>query len=257
MNKRRFRMVGVGVWRSQRFRSLPNEGCRHAYLYALTNRHNTNIGLFELPPEYMASDLDVTVDEARARLEALTAVGLIHYDWDETLLMLDNWFEFNALDSRKHLAGALSALSEFPATSELTTRTLFLIASSMVERATGWSNDEKGRAAQADALTMLSHAMNDYRASVGVAAFETAYYTIGEIHRMRLHQYLRLGLPIPLRNGVSNEVSTIERETETETETETEREKKMPGAGPESDREAINKGIIHLENRRAQEAGGT
>jgi hypothetical protein len=251
MSKRRFRMVGVSVWKSRRFRALPSEGCRFAYIYALTNRHTTNIGLYELPPEYMASDLSIPVEDAEQRLIALSSSGLIRYDWDENLLALDNWFEFNAIDSRKHLAGALTSLDEYSQTSPLTTHTLLLIASSMIERATGWSADEKGREARIDAFGMLNHAVNDHRATIGLETFERVYFALPEIHRKRLHFALAVGLPEPHSIPLSNGKTTIDTERETETEKERETENKIAAAGPNSDVVLIKEAMQDLERKRA------
>ena len=216
MAKRRFRMVGTSLWNSQRFLSLPDDDCRYTYIYILTSPHCPSIGAYRLPPSYLSADLRITVTAATRRLKEIAKVGLIIYDFKEEMVALSNWFEFNSIDSRKHLSAALSLTRELPPKSNLTTNVLLGVANSMIERTSNWSD----RDAVNGAAKMLIEAILEHRNIIGVESWETTFLSSPAPLQKRLIEALPIGLPI----GVSIGVSPIETETETERERETESE---------------------------------
>ncbi len=107
-------MIITSVWGSVRFRSLPDDSCKLAYLFLHTNTHGNSIGAYRMPVEYLMADMQKEKDEAKRIVDAIAEAGLIQYDHDESALRILNWFPHNPINSPKHLAGAVSRFLDIP-----------------------------------------------------------------------------------------------------------------------------------------------
>lgn len=109
---RDFNKVSTTLWRSKKFRALPDDQCRFVYLYILTCPHGNSAGCFDLNPHYACGDLGCTEKAYRKTLDILCKVGLILWDNDENTIFVTNWEEFNEPTNPKHAIGLLGQLDQ-------------------------------------------------------------------------------------------------------------------------------------------------
>lgn len=109
---RDFVKVSQTVWKSKKFRALPDDDSRFMYLYILTCPHSNSAGCFDLPPSYAASDMKWGEDRVLAALNNLCEAALIQFDRWENTVLIENWFEFNSPANPKHAVGMLSQLRQ-------------------------------------------------------------------------------------------------------------------------------------------------
>ena len=109
---RDFVKVSQTVWKSKKFRNLPDDDSRFMYLYILTCPHSNSAGCFDLPPSYAAADMRWEEDRVLAALNNLSEAALIRFDRRENTVMVENWFEFNSPANPKHAVGMLSQLRQ-------------------------------------------------------------------------------------------------------------------------------------------------
>ncbi len=109
---REFCKVSPTVWRSKKFRSLPNIEARHVYLYLLTCPHANASGCFDIHPMYAAADLGLSDIQFRDCINTLSEAGLLEWDDAENTVLIGNWVEFNGPQNPKHALGILSQLAQ-------------------------------------------------------------------------------------------------------------------------------------------------
>lgn len=86
-----------------------------AALYMM-NRQANRIGLFAFSVGEMAEDLDWSVPEAKAAVEAVCARLGWHYDAVNRVLYLPGWWKRNAPENDSHFKGCLGDLGDVPTT---------------------------------------------------------------------------------------------------------------------------------------------
>jgi len=111
---RQFGIISSSIWRSKRFRQLTTDLARLTYLYLHTTTHGNSAGAFVLPPEMAALELKVPSEDVRASFIELAECRLIRYDPEEELIQIVNFFRFNSISSRKHLAGPVRIIQALP-----------------------------------------------------------------------------------------------------------------------------------------------
>lgn len=109
---RDFCKVSPTVWRSKKFRGLPNMECRHVYLYLLTCPHANASGCFDIHPLYAAADTGLSEEQFRNCINTLSNAGLVEWDDAENTVLIGNWVEFNGPQNPKHALGILSQLAQ-------------------------------------------------------------------------------------------------------------------------------------------------
>lgn len=109
---REFIKISPTVWRSKKFRSLPDLESRHAYLYLLTCPHANAAGCFDIHPLYAAADMGMTEERFAYCIETLSKAGLVEWDAAENTVLIANWIEFNGPQNPKHALGILSQLAQ-------------------------------------------------------------------------------------------------------------------------------------------------
>jgi len=102
---REFSKVCPQIWESKRFRSLADDSARLAYLYLLTNGHQTSAGCYRLPPAYACADMGWEPDQYDAALRALLDAQLVQVDWDTSEVFIPRWFKHNPPTNEKHAKG--------------------------------------------------------------------------------------------------------------------------------------------------------
>jgi hypothetical protein len=108
-----FTKVSRTLWRSKKFRAVSNDA-RLLYLYLLTCPHNNAAGCFVLPPEYGRADIEFSVSQWEDSLSALSEAGLVLSDRTEEVILITNWFTFNAPLNGKHAAGIRKVIASVP-----------------------------------------------------------------------------------------------------------------------------------------------
>jgi hypothetical protein len=109
---RDFNKVSTTLWRSRKFRSLPNDACRMAYLYLLTGPHGNSAGCFDLHPMYACADLGWSPEAYGEAINSLSSAGLIAFDAAENTVLIVNWDEFNEPTNPKHAIGLIAQLQQ-------------------------------------------------------------------------------------------------------------------------------------------------
>ena len=102
---REFSKVSPKIWESNRFRSLADDSARLAYLYLLSNGHQTSAGCYRLPSAYACADMAWGPDKYEAALQALFEAQLIDVDGDTSEVFIHRWFKHNPPTNEKHAKG--------------------------------------------------------------------------------------------------------------------------------------------------------
>lgn len=155
---RQFGIVASSVWRSRKFRSLESNVARLTYFYLHTTTHGNSAGAFVLPPEMAALEMKVPSDDVRAAYCELHDVELVRYDAAEELVQIVNFYKFNGISSRKHLAGPLRVINSLPQSPVRSSAALELMLA-IFDRAKGWdkSVDARGPFLQEAANLVKTH----------------------------------------------------------------------------------------------------
>lgn len=107
---REFSKVYQNVWRSVKFRALPDDNCRLLYLYILTCQHSNSSGCYDLEPGYAMADLKWKEEAYLKAIDSLSRVGLIEVETDIPTVFVTKWTEFNEPTNAKHAISVLSQL---------------------------------------------------------------------------------------------------------------------------------------------------
>jgi hypothetical protein len=102
---REFSKVSPQIWESKRFRSLADDSARLAYLYLLSNGHQTSAGCYRLPPAYACADIGWEPAKYDAALQALLDAELVDVDRDTNEVFIPRWFKHNPPTNEKHATG--------------------------------------------------------------------------------------------------------------------------------------------------------
>lgn len=109
---RDFSKVSPQVWESERFRALPDDSARLAYLYLLTNGHQNSIGCYRLPVAYACADMGWEASKYLEMLEALALADLIQVDQQTREILILRWFKHNPPTNTKHAQGAFRLVAK-------------------------------------------------------------------------------------------------------------------------------------------------
>jgi len=106
-------------WTNGAAKRLLNDTEKLAFLYLLTSPHSNMIGFYRLPLQYMAHDLEWTVDEARDMMKRLCQEEtgpLVMYDYAREVVLIPAHLKYNSPGKGNREAGAMSQLDELPPT---------------------------------------------------------------------------------------------------------------------------------------------
>lgn len=107
----RFTKVAGAIWRSPRFRGLPDRG-KLLMLYFITNEHQTSAGCYRLPEGYALTDLGWGAEDYNDALSALVADGLVVRDPPSETIYIDKWFRHSPPMNHKHALGIISVIKD-------------------------------------------------------------------------------------------------------------------------------------------------
>lgn len=213
-------MIGTSIWRSKRFRALTSDSARLTYLYLHTTSHGNSLGAFVIPPEMAALDRKRPADEIREDYLELQKVGLIAYDPEEELLLIHGFYKFNAVGSRKHLAGPIKLVASLPDSPVKVLAVCGLIVA-LFERWTEW----RGKIRRYRATGKVYDTAQAVSLTEASAGFVEEALNLLEIDGVReAFATNSIGLPIGVSEGVCIDLSigvAIQRRQETETNTNT------------------------------------
>jgi hypothetical protein len=102
-------------WKDEDIRVL-DDASKLLYLYLLTCRHRTMIGLYEMPKGYIADDLRWGIDRVSKGLRCLIDKGFILYDEPSRFVLIPMFLKHNPLDGPKQEAGAVNVFKKLPNT---------------------------------------------------------------------------------------------------------------------------------------------
>jgi len=98
---RDFSKVNTSIWKSKKFTKLSPEH-KLFYIYCLSAPNSNSCGLYVNQLGYMMIDLKWTEKQVRDSIDRVSEVGLIEYDYDEEVVFVDRWYEFNEPANPKH-----------------------------------------------------------------------------------------------------------------------------------------------------------
>lgn len=102
-------MVSRAIWRSDRFKLLPNERAQLLFFYYLTCEHQNALGCYRLPDGYAISDLGWKLETYQVAKGECLSAGLIDFDDETQEVLVPKWLENNPPQNQKHLQGLLKA----------------------------------------------------------------------------------------------------------------------------------------------------
>jgi hypothetical protein len=108
----RFTKVAAALWRSKRFRNLPNDSAKLLYMYFVTCEHQNSIGAFVLRDGYAIDDLGWSLDTYVDARKALIEVDLIDFDDETSTVYVERWFKHSPPMNEKHSQGCQRLIGE-------------------------------------------------------------------------------------------------------------------------------------------------
>ena len=110
MSAREFSKVSPALWRSGRFMALDDAG-KVQFVYFITNAHVNSSGVYHLPDGYACSDLQCSLEQYTQIRERLVAAGMVDWDEDYSLILIERWFKHNGPTNDDHATGTLRFLT--------------------------------------------------------------------------------------------------------------------------------------------------
>ncbi len=106
--------IYTSLWRSKKFRGLPNDDCRLLYLYLHTSPHTNMLGCFVLEEGYAIADLGWTVKRYRDCIDTLCKAYLIGFDSGESLVRIVDFIAHDPFMNPKHAMAAVKTAEKLP-----------------------------------------------------------------------------------------------------------------------------------------------
>lgn len=113
MTGREFTKISPALWGSPQFHSLSDEA-KVVFLYLLTNAHVKSPGCYVLPDGYAATDLQCDVEVYRAMRAEVQKAGLIDFDPEKSVILIEKWLKHNAPMNDKHAIGIFKFVGLIP-----------------------------------------------------------------------------------------------------------------------------------------------
>lgn len=152
---RDFVKVSPTVWQSKKFKPLPEDN-KVFYFYCLSSPHATSAGYYKIHIGYMMADLEWEKDKILSSISALKKAGLIDYDFDESIIIIDNWFNFNPPTNPNH---ANKIFSDILSIGFNKFKHECLLRFSACLKAKGWTLNNENKEELRKALESLSEAL--------------------------------------------------------------------------------------------------
>jgi len=108
-----YRKVSVKLPKNRRFRSVDHTS-KLVYYYAISNPLSNSAGCYEINPAEIGFDLGLDDRSIYRAIEALTGSGLLSWDADNEVLLVERALKHWPITNIKHAAGAISRLLELP-----------------------------------------------------------------------------------------------------------------------------------------------
>lgn len=106
---REFSKVSPAIWRSPRFRGLPDDA-RLGLLYFITCAHQNACGCFGLPDGYAITDLLWTLERYQKARAALVAASMIVFDDATSEVLVAKWFQHSPPMNPSHRKSIIAAV---------------------------------------------------------------------------------------------------------------------------------------------------
>lgn len=115
---RDFGKIACRIWKSRKFRELPDDATRMFYLYLHSNKHGNAVGCYELPKAYIMADLkwseDMVSKAIKSCSDTLSGGYLIQYDDDEETVFLSKFLQFSPFQNPKHAVSGINEALKLP-----------------------------------------------------------------------------------------------------------------------------------------------
>lgn len=109
----RYQRIHSQIWADEKFRSL-SESAKFLFLYILTSPHGNSIGVYVLPKQYIACDLEWSEKQLTIPFSELLEAGLILYDEPSRLICIKNQLKHNPLENPKQVKAAERIVASLP-----------------------------------------------------------------------------------------------------------------------------------------------
>jgi len=110
---RGFSKINPSVWGSKRFESLTDDA-KLFYLYCLTSPQSNSVGCYRNPVGYMMVDLNWNEARIKTCLKKVSDTLLIQYHEEESVVLIDRWFEYNPASNPKHALKLVQDVEAIP-----------------------------------------------------------------------------------------------------------------------------------------------
>jgi hypothetical protein len=106
--------IYTALWRSRKFRGLPNDDCRLLYLYLHTSAHTNMVGCFVLDEGYAMADLGWPPKRYRDCIDTLSKAYLIGFDRGESVVRIVDFIKHDPFSNPKHAIAAVRTAGRLP-----------------------------------------------------------------------------------------------------------------------------------------------
>lgn len=112
----RYQRIHSQMWADEKFRAL-SEQAKYLFIYILTSPHGNIIGIYVLPKQYIACDLEWSDKQLDKPFDELLASGLILYDEKSRLICIKNQIKHNPIENPKQARSAEKIVEALPKSS--------------------------------------------------------------------------------------------------------------------------------------------
>ncbi|RWM06067.1 MAG: hypothetical protein EOR72_32245 [Mesorhizobium sp.] len=113
MTGRVFNKISPALWASPRFLGLSDRG-KLCFIYFCTNAHVTSAGCYVLPNGYACADLHCDLETYLAMRTEVLEAGMIDFDPDHSVVLIDKWFRHNPPTNEKYAIGTTRRIADIP-----------------------------------------------------------------------------------------------------------------------------------------------
>ena len=111
----RYQKVEVNTWNDEKFVKL-SQDAKFMFLYFLTCPHSNSIGAYVVKKGYMADDLVWTSKRVNDALLQLRKIGLVRYDDNLSVLVVNNYLKHNTIENPNQCKNAIKNYHSLPTT---------------------------------------------------------------------------------------------------------------------------------------------
>lgn len=111
---REYGKIKTTIWKSKKFKSVPDDSARLLYFYLHTCMHVNSIGCYDLPVGYIHADTKWPIESIERDVIALSEARLIDYSEAQEVVRIIDFLEHSPITNAKHFAGSAKLALALP-----------------------------------------------------------------------------------------------------------------------------------------------